>query len=143
MAVTSSSILAIAWLAFTGFVSEQFPPGLFRQPAQAQASGQFDANTCISFREGDSRFSYSIGVTYTNSCNQPLTLKVCAKTFVDCTAESHWYTTPIPANGSVNLSVDDNAIDVRHMACAASEEHVWLAADPYFDRPARYICSSR
>ena len=116
---------------------------VYDEGPQPQASDSFDANTCISFREGDSPHSYSIGVTYTNSCNQPLTLKVCARTSVDCTAESHWYTTPIAANGSVNLSVDDNAVDIRHRACTASQEHVWFEADPYFNLPARYVCSPR
>ncbi|NBB53493.1 hypothetical protein GVN24_35060 [Rhizobium sp. CRIBSB] len=98
-----------------------------------------DANACISFRQGDSRLNFS----YTNSCNQPLSLKVCVRySSAGCTAES-WYTTPIPAYGTVDLVAGDGAINVVHHACTASEEHVWYEADAYFDLPARYICSPR
>ena len=133
MAGATRNILAIAWLAVTGLVSVQSE--LVSPPAQAQAIESLDADTCLSGRQVDR------GYTYDNTCNQPITLKYCARTpYQDCTAETQFVATQIAAYGSTTFSVPDGTNSIRRSACTAREEHYWLKADAYFGVEGRYRC---
>ena len=133
MAGTTRNILAMAWLAVTGLVSVQSE--LVSPPAQAQAIETLDADTCLSGRQVDR------GYTYDNTCNQPITLKYCARTpYQDCTAEAQFVATQIAAYGSTTFSVPDGTDSIRRSACTAREEHYWLKADAYFGVEGRYRC---
>ncbi len=133
MAGATRNILAIAWLAVTGLVSVQSE--LVSPPAQAQAIESLDADTCLSGRQVDR------GYTYDNTCNQPITLKYCARTpYQDCTAEAQFVATQIAAYGSTTFSVPDGTNSIRRSACTAREEHYWLKADAYFGVEGRYRC---
>jgi hypothetical protein len=103
-----------------------------------QASASFNADTCISGRQVGRDYVFE------NTCNQPITLQWCpVRPVQDCTAETHYFTIQYSPYSSMNVVVPDGTTRIRHKACAASKEHVWYEADPYFDVPARYICSSR
>jgi formylglycine-generating enzyme required for sulfatase activity len=133
MAGTTRNILAMAWLAVTGLVSVQSE--LVSPPAQAQASESLDAETCLSGRQVDR------GYTYDNTCNQPITLKYCARTpYQDCQAETQFVATQIAAYGSTTFSVPDGTNSIRRSACTAREEHYWLKADAFFGVEGRYRC---
>ena len=133
MAGTTRNILAMAWLAVTGLVSVQSE--LVSPPAQAQAIETLDADTCLSGRQVDR------GYTYDNTCNQPITLKYCARTpYQDCTAEAQFVATQIAAYGSTTFSVPDGTDSIRRSACTAREEHYWLKADAFFGVEGRYRC---
>jgi formylglycine-generating enzyme required for sulfatase activity len=123
----------MAWLAVTGLVSVQSE--LVSPPAQAQASESLDAETCLSGRQVDR------GYTYDNTCNQPITLKYCARTpYQDCQAETQFVATQIAAYGSTTFSVPDGTNSIRRSACTARGEHYWLKADAFFGVEGRYRC---
>jgi formylglycine-generating enzyme required for sulfatase activity len=133
VAGTTRNILAITWLAVTGLVSVQSE--LVSPPAQAQASENLEADTCLSGRQVDR------GYTYDNTCNQPITVKYCARTpYQDCTAEAQFVATQIAAYGSATFSVPDGTNSISRSACTAREEHYWLKADAFFGVEGRYRC---
>jgi len=108
-------------------------------PSRSQASASFDANTCISGRQ------VGQGWVYENTCNQPITLKWCPVTpGQDCSAETHYSTIQYsPGAPYANVRQPYGTTRLLHRACAAGEYHRWYEADPWFDLPARYICTSR